>query len=101
MKNIGRLWIAAVALIGGGVWTIFQYCHGETGFNFAWPMDGSKLTLNLTTYGPAVWASVLLIAAGLLMLAIALVFTIIFQFIPERRASYEDTSAKRILSLSE
>ena len=101
MKNIGRLWIAAVAMIGGGIWTIFQYCHGDSGFNFSWPMDGSKLSINLTTIGPAVWAAVPLIAAGLLVLAIALALTIVFQFVPDRKPSYEDSSAKQILSLSE
>ena len=56
MKTIGRLLIAAVAMLAGGIWTLVNYCNGATSFNFGWPMDGSKLSVNLTTIGPAVWA---------------------------------------------
>ncbi len=101
MKNIGRLLIAAVALLAGGLWTIFRYCTGTTGFNFAWPVDSSRISLNFTTIGTAVWIGVPLIIAGLVLLAIALIGAILTQFLPEKKSEYEDTSSKRILTLNE
>jgi|GEM_PF-3201717 len=103
MKNtVGRLWIIAVALISGGLWTLFHYCTGTTGFNFSWPVDSSKFNMDMTVIGTAVWIGALLLAIGLLIVALALALTIVMQFVPERAPSYEDPSARRgILSLTE
>jgi ABC-type uncharacterized transport system permease subunit len=101
MKNVGRLLIVAVALLAGGLWTIFQYCTGTSGFNFAWPVDSSRISLNFTTIGTAVWVGVPLIVAGLVLLVIALIGSILMQFLPERKSEYEDSSSKRILTLNE
>jgi hypothetical protein len=101
MKTIGRLLIAAVALLGGGLWTLLNYCNGTTSFNFGWPMDGSKLNISLTTIGPAVWAGLPLILVGFIVLAIAFVMSIVVQFIPTRRYAYEEAESTRVIPIEE
>lgn len=101
MKNVGRLLIAAVLLLAGGGWTIFRYCTGSSGFNFAWPVDSSRISLSFTTIGTAVWVGVPLIIAGLVLLALALIGSILAQFLSDRRSDYEDSSSKRILTLND
>jgi ABC-type uncharacterized transport system permease subunit len=101
MKTIGRLLIAAVAMLAGGIWTLVNYCNGATSFNFGWPMDGSKLSVNLTTIGPAVWAGLPLILVGTILLAIAFVVSIFIQFMPTHRHEYEETESGRLIPLDE
>jgi hypothetical protein len=101
MKATGRLLIAAVAMLTGGIWTLVNYCNGTTSFNFGWPMDGSKLSVNLTTIGPAVWAGLPLILIGLTLLVIAFVASIVIQFIPTREYEYEEVEETRVVTLEE
>ena len=101
MKTVGRLLIAAVAMLTGGIWTLVNYCNGATSFNFGWPMDGSKLSVNLTTIGPAVWAGLPLILVGLIVMAIAFVASIVIQFMPTHAHEYEEVETGRILTLND
>jgi hypothetical protein len=101
MKTIGRLLIAAVALLGGGLWTIFNYCNGTTGFNFGWPANNSKLTIDVTTSGTAVLVGVLLILVGLVVLAAALIVSIVVQFLPSANSDREESASKRMITLNE
>jgi ABC-type uncharacterized transport system permease subunit len=101
MKTIGRLLIAAMALLGGGLWALLNYCNGTTSFNFGWPMDGSKLSISLTTIGPAVWAGLPLILVGIIVLAAAFVASIVVQFIPTRRYDYEEAESTRVIPIEE
>lgn len=102
MKYILNVWIAAVGLIGSGIATICYYCTGTSGFNFSWPVDGSRLSVNLTTIGTAVWVGIPLIVTGLLALLLAVGLSIVVQFLPDRKPVSEDSSSRHgILSLSE
>jgi hypothetical protein len=101
MKTTGRLLIAALALLTGGLWTLLNYCHGSTSFNFGWPMDGSKLSVNITTIGPAVWVGLPLILVGTILLAIAFVASIVIQFMSSHRHEYEETESGRLIPLDE
>lgn len=105
MKTVGRLLILAVLLLGGGLWTIFSYCNGTTSFNFGWPVDNSKLVINLTTIGTAVLVGVPLVALGLIVMAAAFIGSIVVQFLRDKRADdydeYEESSSKRMITLDE
>jgi ABC-type uncharacterized transport system permease subunit len=101
MKTTGRLFIAAVALLTGGLWTLLSYCNGATSFNFGWPADGSKLSVNITTIGTAVWVGLPLILVGVIVLAIAFVAAIVIQFMPTHRHDYEETESVRLIPLDE
>ena len=101
MKTIGRLVIAAVALLGCGLWTIFNYCNGTTGFNFGWPADNSKLTIDVTTIGTAALVGVLLILVGLVVLAAAFIASIVAQFLPSTNSGHEESASKRMIALDE
>lgn len=101
MKTAGRLLIAAVALLTGGLWTLLNYCNGTTSFNFGWPTDGSKLSVSITTIGTAVWVGLPLVLIGLIVLAIAFVASIVVQFMPTRTYDYEEVESTSVVTLEE
>jgi hypothetical protein len=102
--KISRFVIASVVFLVSGIWTILAYCHGTTGMSFAVPVQQSNLRVDFTTTGVAVAVGIPLVAVGLFLLAIALIASIVVQFLPSREpAVYEETpsSSKRVLSLNE
>ena len=101
MKTVGRLLIAAVAMLTGGIWTLLNYCHGTIGFNFGWPVDGSKLAVDFSTIGTAVWVGIPLILVGMIVMAIAFVASIVIQFMPSHQYEYEEVETGRILTLND
>ncbi len=60
--------IGAVIFLGAGLGLIFGYCHGTTGFNFAYPLAGSMLHCDFTTTGPGVLGGMACAAIGVLLL---------------------------------
>jgi hypothetical protein len=60
--------IGAVVFLGIGLGLIFGYCHGTTGFSFAYPLSGSVLHVDFTTSGPAVLGGFICTAIGVLLL---------------------------------
>jgi hypothetical protein len=80
--KLGRLLLAAVAFLTAGLWTIIYYCHGSTGLNL--PINESNLHIDLTTTGMAVIVGIPLIAIGAALLAIAILGSVIVQFLPQR-----------------
>ncbi len=101
MKKIGMVLIASMVFLGAGVWTILNYCHGDSRLSFAVPVDSSKVNIDITTMGLAVWTGVPLMAIGLGLLAIAVLASIVAQFVPERKPSHEDSSSKHVLPLGD
>ncbi|MGA7110299.1 MAG: hypothetical protein WBV28_20920 [Terracidiphilus sp.] len=45
------LLLLSVVLLAVGVGVIFGYCHGSTGFSFAYPFSGTSLHIDITTTG--------------------------------------------------
>ncbi len=90
MKTMGRLLIVAVLFLGSGLWTLLNYCHGTTGVNFGWPADGSKLSIDLSTMGAAVWIGIPLVLLGLIMLTIVFIMSIVVQFMRQPTYVYEE-----------
>lgn len=107
MKYILNIWIASVVLISSGIIILCRYCTGTTTFNFSWPVDGSRLSLDLATNGAAVWAGIPLIVTGLIALLLALALSIVAQFLPDhfvlsKRTIHEEPSSRHgILSITE
>ena len=71
--------IGAVVCLTTGVALVIAYCHGTTGANIAYPFSGSTLHIDLTTTGPAVLGGLFFAAVGVLLLAWALLASIVSQ----------------------
>ncbi len=82
-----RWLIASLVLLVSGVWSLLEWCHGTAGFNVAFPVAGTKLTLDITSTGAPVLAGVPLIIFGLLLMFIALLAALLAQFRPPVRSS--------------
>ena len=61
--------ILSVLCLAVGVGVIFAYCHGSTNFDFAYPLAGSKLHLDVTTTGVPALTGLLLTLVGAFLLA--------------------------------
>jgi hypothetical protein len=93
--KLARVVIAAVLFLASGVWTLFAYCHGTTGFNFAVPADGTSLHADVTTTGIPVLVGLPLVGLGGLLLLIAFISAIVVQFRGNEHVSEPETSARR------
>ena len=80
--RIDRWLIAALALLVAGIWTIFAWCHGTVGLNFAYPFDGTKLAFDVNSVGVPIIVGIPLVFLGLLFMLIALLGALIAQFRP-------------------
>lgn len=81
MIRADRWVIAAVVFLTAGLWTLFNFCHGDAGLAFALPISGSKVSLNLTTMGWPVLVGIPLTLIGALLLVAAVVVALMEQFI--------------------
>ncbi|HEY2860875.1 MAG TPA: hypothetical protein VGJ21_20870 [Terracidiphilus sp.] len=75
-----RWLIGALALLVGGIWLLLAWCHGNMGLNFAYPVDGTKLSFDVVSMGAPVLIGIPMIFLGLVLMAVALVAAIIAQF---------------------
>lgn len=91
----GRALIAAVLFIGAGLWVTFAYCNGTVGFNAAYPVSATKLTVDITTTGVPVMVGLPLVTIGLLLLMIAFIAAVVAQFRGPRAVEHEDVSPRR------
>jgi hypothetical protein len=104
--KLGRLVIAAVVLLAAGMWLLIFYGHGATAFNM--PVDQSSLHIDITTNGIAALVGVPLVVLGAAALAIAVLTSIVLQFMSpsHRERDYDDeeehtSSSRGFLSLNE
>jgi hypothetical protein len=82
-----RWLIASLVLLVSGVWSLFEWCHGTAGLNFAYPVAGTKLSIDITSTGAPVLAGIPLVFFGLLFLLIALLAALLALFRPSVRPS--------------
>lgn len=62
------LFTIAVVCLAFGVGLIFWFCNGSTSFDFAYPLAGTKLHLDITTTGaPALWGLILTVLGAFLL----------------------------------
>ena len=69
--------ILSVLCLAVGVGVIFAYCHGSTNFDFAYPLAGSKLHLDVTTTGVPALAGIFLTLIGSFLLAVVWVIALV------------------------
>ncbi|MGA2569052.1 MAG: hypothetical protein ABSF23_00900 [Terracidiphilus sp.] len=75
-----RWLIAALVLLVSGVWSLLAWCHGTAGFNVAFPVADTKLTLDIVSTGAPVLVGVPLIFFGLLFMVFAFIAALLDQF---------------------
>jgi hypothetical protein len=75
-----RMVIGAVLFLAGGLALLFGFTDGTASVNLGYPFSATKLHLDLTTTGIPVIAGLPLVAAGALLLFIALIAAIVSQF---------------------
>jgi hypothetical protein len=102
--KLGRLIIAAVVLMAAGMWLLITYGHNATVFNM--PVNESLLHIDIATTGIAALVGVPLIVLGAALLAIAVLVSVVLQFLPQshRKRDYDEaehTPARGFLSLNE
>jgi apolipoprotein N-acyltransferase len=82
-----RWLIASLALLVSGVWSLLEWCHGTMGLAFAYPLAGTKLTIDITSTGGIVILGIPLVILGLLLMLIALLGALLDQFRSHARPS--------------
>ena len=99
---MNRVLIAAVILLGVGLWLIFYFCHGNVGFGVGFPVSGTNLHMDVTTMGVPALVGVPMVVIGALLLVIAFIGAIAAQFSEKTRAESEaDLPARRDEPFSE
>lgn len=91
-----RWLLAALLFLVGGLWLTFEWGHGSVGLNFAFPMAGTKLTINVFTTGWPVLTGLPLVLIGVVLMGIALIAAIIAQF---RRSDLGDNDSMTRLKI--
>lgn len=94
-----RVLIGAVLILGAGCWMLLAYCHGNVGFNIAYPISGAKLQVDFTTMGAPALVGVPLALLGLLVLVFAFILAIVAQFRSPYRLQASDTGKPHDASL--
>lgn len=62
--------LISIASLAIGVGLIFYYCHGNTGFSFAYPLDATSLNINITTKGAPALIGLFLTVFGAILVII-------------------------------
>ena len=75
-----RLVIAAVLFLAAGVGLLFGFTNGTTGLNVGYPLSATRLHVDIMTTGIPALVGVPLVAAGALLLFLALVAAVVSQF---------------------
>lgn len=75
-----RWLLGAFVLLAGGLWLTFEWGHGNVGLNVAFPVSGTKLTVDVFSTGWPVLTGLPLVIVGAALMLVALVTAIIEQF---------------------
>lgn len=74
-------WLLLTALfLVSGLWVLLHYCHGTAGLNFALPVSGTSLSLDIKTTGVPVLMGLPLVFLGLALFIVAIVSAVRSQF---------------------
>lgn len=80
MKKANRLLILAVLLIAAGIWLLYGNGHGNVGLALAYPLSGTKFSIDITVIGAPVLSGMPLLLIGAALLLVAFGFAIMEQF---------------------
>ncbi|HKF48621.1 MAG TPA: hypothetical protein VKB38_14790 [Terracidiphilus sp.] len=75
-----RWLILAALFLGGGLWVLLHYCHGTAGFNFALPISGTSLSVDIKTMGAPALIGLPLFVVGVVLFVVAIVSAVVAQF---------------------
>src|SRR5215469_11042068 len=90
-----RFVIGAVLFLAAGLALVFGFTNGTTGFTLGYPLSATKLHVDITTSGIPALAGLPLLAAGALLLFIALIAAIASQFRGPEPRDVSDLPSKR------
>jgi len=90
-----RFVIGSVVLLAAGLALLFGFTSGSTGFTLGYPLSATKLHVDITTIGMPALAGLPLVAAGALLLFIALIAAIASQFSQPESRDAPDLPSKR------
>ncbi len=85
--------VTAVACIAAGLFVIFYFCNGTTGFSFAYPLSACSIHIDITTTGVGVPGAVGLTLTGAFLLIVATVIALIGMF--RRKSDLAPTTRHR------
>jgi hypothetical protein len=91
-----RWLIAALMFLVGGLWLTFEWGHGSAGLNVAFPAEGTKLAIDITTTGWPVMTGLPLVIIGVMLMAAAFVTAVIAQFHRPDEAAADSITRLRI-----
>jgi len=91
-----RWLIAALVFLVGGLWLTFEWGHGNAGLSVAFPAEGTKLVIDITTTGWPVMTGVPLALVGVLLMAVAFISAVIAQFHRPDEAEPDSVTRLRI-----
>ena len=69
--------ITSVVCLAIGVGVLFAFCHGNTGFQFAYPLSGASVHIDITTTGIPAIVGLILAVAGAFLLIVATIIAVI------------------------
>jgi hypothetical protein len=75
-----RWLIVAFVSLATGLWTLFAWCHGSVGLSFAYPLSGTKFTIDTASTGGVVLVGIPLVCLGILLLIVAFFASLVAQF---------------------
>jgi hypothetical protein len=75
-----RWLLGAFVFLASGLWLTFEWGHGNVGLSAAFPVSGTRLTIDVFTTGWPVITGLPLVVVGLFLMLIAVVSALIAQF---------------------
>ena len=75
-----RWLLGSLVLLVSGIWMLLAWCHGNVGLNFAYPVAGTRLNIEVVSTGAPVLVGIPLIFLGVVLMAIAFIAALIAQF---------------------
>ena len=72
--------VTAVVCLVVGLWVLFAFCHGTAGVQYASPLSGASVHLDITTTGLPSMIGVALSALGAFLLIVATIIALIGLF---------------------
>lgn len=72
--------VVAVACLAAGLFVIFYFCNGTTGFQFGYPLSACSIHIDITTKGAGVPVAVGLVSIGAFLLIVTTVIALVGMF---------------------
>jgi apolipoprotein N-acyltransferase len=77
--RVDRWLIVSLISLVAGLWLAFAWCHGSVGLAFAYPLAGTKLSIDITSTGGVLLLGIPLVFLGVLLMLIAFLSALLAQ----------------------